>query len=63
MAAQVEEMNLMDLAHRIREMREISGISISEMAEKTEVTVDQYLTYEAGETDIPFTFIVVPPLV
>ena len=57
MAAQVEEMNLMDLAHRIREMREISGISISEMAEKTEVTVDQYLTYEAGETDIPFTFI------
>ena len=57
MAAQVEEMNLMDLAHRIREMREISGISISEMAEKTEVSVDQYLTYEAGETDIPFTFI------
>ena len=55
--AAVEEMNLMDLAHRIREMREITGLSVSEMAEKTEVSVDQYLTYEAGQTDIPFTFI------
>ena len=34
--AAVEEMNLMDLAHRIREMREITGLSVSEMAEKTD---------------------------
>ena len=53
----IDEKNLMDLAHRIREMREITGLSVSEMAEKTEVTVDQYLTYEEGKTDIPFTFI------
>ncbi|MBQ6377096.1 MAG: helix-turn-helix transcriptional regulator, partial [Lachnospiraceae bacterium] len=55
--AVLEENNLMDLAHRIREMREISGFSVMEMAEKTEVSVDQYLTYEAGQADIPFTFI------
>ena len=55
--AQVDATNLMDLAHRIREMREITGLSVSEMAEKTEVSVDQYLTYEEGYTDIPFTFI------
>ena len=55
--AAVDEKNLMDLAHRIREMREITGLSVSEMAEKTEVSVDQYLTYEEGKTDIPFTFI------
>ena len=55
--AALNEMNLMDLAHRIREMREITGLSVSEMAEKTEVSVDQYLTYESGQADIPFTFI------
>ncbi|MBP3902431.1 MAG: AMP-binding protein [Blautia sp.] len=55
--AQVDATNLMDLAHRIREMREITGLSVSEMAEKTEVSVDQYLIYEEGYTDIPFTFI------
>ena len=55
--ASVDETNLMDLAHRIREMREISGFSVSEMAEKTEVSVEQYMTYEEGKTDIPFTFI------
>ncbi len=53
----VDEQNLMDLAHRIREMREISGFSISEMAAKTEVSVEQYMIYEEGKTDIPFTFI------
>ena len=55
--APVDEKNLMDLARRIREMREITGYSVSEMAEKTEVSVEQYLTYEEGLTDIPFTFI------
>ena len=55
--AAVDEKNLMDLAHRIREMRQITGLSVNEMAKKTEVSVDQYLTYEEGLTDIPFTFI------
>ncbi len=55
--ASVDEKNLMELAHRIREMREITGFSVSEMAEKTEVSVAQYMTYEEGKTDIPFTFI------
>ena len=52
-----KEMNLMDLAHRIREMREIMGYSEEAMAEKTEVSVEQYRIYESGEVDIPFTFI------
>ncbi len=55
--AAVDEKNLMELAHRIREMREITGFSVSEMAQKTEVSVEQYMTYEEGKTDIPFTFI------
>ena len=53
----VEENNLMEVALRIREMREISGLSVSEMAEKTEVDLGTYLTYESGKVDLPFTFI------
>ncbi len=48
---------LMEVARRIREMREIYGISIEEMAAKTEVTTEEYLDYEAGKNDFPFSFI------
>ncbi len=48
---------LYEVALRIREMREIAGISESEMAEKTEVSVEEYRNYEAGKLDFPFTFI------
>ncbi len=48
---------LLEVARRIREMREIEGISIEEMAEKTEVSVQDYLEYEAGNADFPFSFI------
>ncbi len=46
-----------EVAVRIREMREISGITEEEMAVKTEVTTEEYRLYEAGEKDFPFTFI------
>ena len=38
-------------------MREIMGWSTKEMADKTEVSEAEYITYEAGEADLPFTFI------
>jgi len=47
---------LMDVALRIRDMREIVGFSIEEMAEKTEISRELYMEYEAGTTDLPFTF-------
>ena len=47
---------LMEIAERIREMREIVGYSEAEMAEKTEVSVEQYHSYEQGAVDFPFTF-------
>ena len=46
---------LMEIAERIREMREIVGYSEAEMAEKTEVSVEQYHSYEQGTVDFPFT--------
>ena len=48
---------LQEVGYRIREMRNIAGLSVEEMAAKTEVSVTEYERYEAGECDFPFTFI------
>ncbi|MCR5042027.1 MAG: AMP-binding protein [Clostridia bacterium] len=48
---------LLEVAERIREMREIMGFSTAEMAEKTEVTQQEYEEYESAKRDMPFTFI------
>ena len=48
---------LSEIAARIREMREVAGFSTAQMAEKTEVSEAEYLQYEAGNLDFPFTFI------
>jgi len=55
--SQVDETTLFEIAERIKEMRDISGFTVAEMAEKTEVSIEEYLKYEAGELDFPFTFI------
>ena len=46
---------LMDIAMRIRGMREILGYSMQKMAEQTEVSVENYRLYETGTVDLPFT--------
>ena len=48
---------LMDIATRIRGMREILGYSTQMMAQLTEVTEDIYRQYETGAVDLPFTFL------
>ena len=53
----VENEKLLEVARRIREMREISGFTVDEMAEKTEVTPAEYRAFEEGREDFPFTFI------
>ena len=48
---------LMDIAARIRGMREILGYSMQYMAEQTEVSDETYRQYETGTVDLPFTFL------
>ena len=48
---------LMEIASRIKEMREIMGWSIEEMAQKTEVSQEEYISFETAKADIPFSFI------
>ncbi len=55
--AQVETQKLLEVAVRIKEMREIFGFSVEEMAKKTDVSVEQYCEFESGKQDFPFTFI------
>lgn len=46
-----------EVVQRIREMRDICGFSASDMAEKTELSVEKYEEYESGTVDLPFTFV------
>ena len=48
---------LMDIALRIREMRDILGYSAQKMADLTEVSEDLYRQYETGTVDLPFSFL------
>lgn len=41
------------IAERIREIREISGISAETLADKLTIPLEEYLKYESGNTDIP----------
>ncbi len=48
---------LMEIALRIRELREIMGWTAEEMAIKTGVSAEQYNIFETANADIPFSFI------
>ncbi len=48
---------LMDVAARIRDLREIIGLTPEEMAKKTDLSPETYTKYESGLVDLPFTFI------
>ncbi len=45
------------IAMRIRELREIAGISIEAMAQEFNISLELYELYESGEADIPVSFL------
>ena len=46
-----------EVADRIRELRMISGITVEEMAQRTNVTVEEYMAYEAGSRNMSIAFL------
>ena len=56
MTNQYNSSHLQRIALRIREMRQILGYTVANMAEMTDLSEDVYLSYESGEVDLPFTF-------
>ncbi len=51
------ENKLAEVSKRIKELRDIYGLSDVEMAVKTEVTLEEYRAYENGTDDMPFSFV------
>ena len=51
------ENKLAEVSKRIKELRDIYGLSDVEMAEKTEVSIEEYCAYENGTEDMPFSFV------
>ncbi len=49
--------NFMEIAERIRALREIMDISVEEMAGVTGVSSEEYERLEAGQDDFTFTFL------
>ena len=45
------------MARRIRDLREVEGLSMAYMAERTGISVTEYERCESGESDLNFTFI------
>ena len=56
---QIKELDfkIKEIAGRIRELREIENLTVSQMAEKTGVSQEEYIACENGEGDLHFAFI------
>ncbi len=55
MSTNNEQLN--DVALRLRNVREVLGLTEEFMAQNTDTTIEEYKAYEAGERDFDFTFI------
>ena len=48
---------LQQISARIRELREITGLTVEEMAEKTGLTTDEYIACESGKRNLSIAFL------
>ena len=48
---------IMQVAERIRGLRQILGLSVQQMANVTDTTLEEYEALERGENDFSFTFL------
>ncbi len=51
------DLKIQEMAARIRELREIENLTTAEMAQKTDVTEQEYIACEEGRSDLNFAFI------
>ncbi len=51
------DFKIKEMATRIKELREIEGYTTYEMAAKTDVTNEEYVSCESGKSDLNFAFI------
>ena len=46
-----------EVAQRIRELREVSGFTVEEMAQRTDLSVEEYIQCEAGNRNLSIAFL------
>ena len=51
------ETKMLEIAARIRELREIEGLTVERMARETGVTAEEYASCESGQSDLNFAFL------
>ena len=51
------DLKLQEVAGRIRELREISGFTVEEMAQRTGLTIEEYQQCEAGSRNLSIAFL------
>ena len=48
---------IQEMVRRIRELREITGLTVEEMARRTDLSVEEYLEHEAGNRNLSIAFL------
>jgi len=51
------DFKIREVAERIRELREVSGFTVEEMAARTNISVDEYIQCEAGNRNLSIAFL------
>ena len=51
------DFKIREVAERIRELREISGFTVAEMAQRTNLSVEEYMQCEAGNRNLSIAFL------
>jgi len=51
------DFKIREVAQRIRELREISGFTVEEMARRTDLSVEEYIQCEAGNRNLSIAFL------
>ena len=51
------DFKIREVAQRIRELREVSGFTVEEMAARTNLTVEEYIQCEAGNRNLSIAFL------
>ncbi|MDR0917023.1 MAG: AMP-binding protein [Oscillospiraceae bacterium] len=55
--AKSAQTDLLSIAARVRELREIANLTTAETAEKTGFSEEEYVRFESGTVDLPYSFI------
>lgn len=48
---------LIEIGKRLSEIREIKGISVEDISKQLQVSIDEYIAFENGESDFSFSFL------